>query len=748
MGHPIIRSLLLVVLAHALPAAAQTAAEAPTVALSSGVAVATQTVAAAEPPPVKSTPALARARSLYFTGDVLTAAQAFETAVKTSSTDASAWLDGSIAWAEAGRPDKAVAFARRAGALSADSRSRTALGWALLRAAQFDESDAAFSDALAKDPENAWAALGAGRAKLGQGKPADAVPLLKRAETFAVQQTLASFYLGRAEEALGDSAAAADAYKRAVGGDAYFHEGRNPLTRVYLKLKRYNDAMRQLSRLAEAEPSARLTRAMMDKVRPLLTGSADPRPVAAPGGRPPVIAPVTDSETQGGIPLIRVGIGVTALGKPRPRVSVTVRGSGPWQAYDPKTGRSLADCGAQESWTVWIVPPKKKKSKTRLELRGPDGQVRAIPGDVVRLESKDPVHGALSLEDDPNKGGALAAGRAMRGALEVSLFKNRRTLRLVNVVNLEDYTQGVVGAEMPSNSPLESLKAQALIARTHALFIKNISKRHRHEGYDVCDEQHCQVYAGVHAENDRTRSAVAATRGRVALYKGQLAHVIYSSNCGGSSQSGDDIGWGHVPYWGRASDSPTPIAPPETPSELRRYLSTWPATYDKPSGYVHPSHSRWSRVVSEKDLEERVNRKKKVGRIKGLRVLRRAPTGNVEALLILGSKRDLKLTDEFAIRGLLGTGSLRSTLFVVDTEYAPETPAAPKPKKGKKAAAAKPVLVPSEFVFRGGGWGHAVGLCQSGAIGRAEAGQDYESIVKAYFTGVELSSLDYTTMRP
>lgn len=730
-----------------VPATAQNSAEAPPIALSSSVSVAVSTPAAVpEPPPRKAAPALAKARALYFSGDVLAAAQAFETALKVSSTDVAGWLDGSIAWGEAGRPDKAVACARRAAALSGDARSRTMLGWALLRAAQPAEADALFADVLSRDPENAWAALGAGRAKLALGLAAQAAPLLKRADGAVVQQTLADFYLGRAEEALGDSAAAADAYRRAVAGDAYFHEGRNPLTRAYLRLKRYNDAWRQLTRLAEAEPSARLTRALMDKVRPLLTGSAEPRPAAA--GRPPVPAPLTESETQGGIPLIRVGIGGTALGKPRPRVSVTVRGSGPWRAFDPKTGRALAECGAQESWTVRLVPPKKKKGRARLELRGPDGQVRAVPGDLVRLESKDPVRGALSLEDDPNKGGPLAAGRAMRGALEVALYNRRRSLRLVNIVNLEDYTQGVVGAEMPSNSPLEALKAQALIARTHALFIKNVSRRHRREGYDVCDDQHCQVYAGLHMENERTRAAVAATRGRVAVYKGQLAHVIYSSNCGGSSQSGDDIGWGRVPYWTRASDSPLPLAPPATPLELRRYLSSWPETFDKPSGYVHPSHSRWSRVVSAQELEDRVNRKRKIGRLRGLRVLRRAPTGNVEALLLIGAKRSLKLNDEFAIRGVLGTGSLRSTLFVVDTEYRWETPPAPKPAKGKKPAKPKPVLVPDSFVFRGGGWGHAVGLCQSGAIGRAEAGQDYETIVKAYFAGVQLSSLDYTAMRP
>jgi SpoIID/LytB domain protein len=730
--------------------------ETPTVVVSSNVAVTSAPAPTPEAPRVKATPALTKARALYFSGDVLTAAAAFETAVKTSSTDASAWLDGSIAWEEAGRPDKAIAYARRAAALSPDENTRTALAWMLLRAAQAVEADAIFSQILQKDPDAAWAQLGAGRAKIALDRPAEAVPLLKRAEAFAMQQTLADYYLGRAEEALGDSAAASDAFKKAVSSDSYFHEGRDPLTRAYIRQKRYNDAWHQLTRLAEAEPSGRLTRTLMNKVRPLLTNSSEPGPVSATadtGVRAVVSAPTAASETQANIPMIRVGLGTTNLGKPRPRVSVTVRGSGPWHAFDPKSGRNLASCGAQESWTVRIVPAQKvkgkgKKKKTlpaRLEMRGPDGQLYVIPGDMVRLESEDPVHGTLLIEDDPSRSGPFMLGRSLRGALEVALYNHRKDLRLVNIVNLEDYTQGVVGAEMPANSPLEALKAQALIARTHALFIVNVSKRHRHEGYDVCDGQHCQVYAGLHSETERTRAAVAATRGRIGTYKGQLAHLIYSSNCGGSTQSGDDIGWGNVSYWGRASDTPEPVAPPASPTELRRYLSTWPDAYCKPSSYVHPSHSRWSRVVAAKDLEERINRKHKIGRLKGLRVLRRAPTGNVEALLALGSKRNAKLTDEFDIRGLLGVGSLRSTLFVMDVEYRAE----PAPAKGKKGAKkAPPVLVPDSFVFRGGGWGHAVGLCQSGAIGRAEAGQDYETIVKSYFTGVALESLPYAASKP
>jgi len=756
----VIRAAILILASLSSARAATPSPEAPPVVVSSAVTVSTGVapssapVQASEPvlPRGKATPALAKARALYFSGDVLTAAAAFEAAVKTSSTDATAWMDGSFAWAEAGRPDQAIKYARKAAALAADSGTRSVLGWTLLRAGQAAEADAVFADILKHEPDAGWALLGAGRAKMALREPKDAVSLLKRAEAFALQQTLADYYLGRAEEDAGDLAAAAEAYRRAVSSDAYFHEGRDPLTRAYIREKRYNDAWRQLTRLAEAEPSGRLTRALMAKVRPLLTASAEPRPVTT--GPRPVQAPATDSETKGGIPFIRVGLGTTALGNPRPRVTVTVRGSGPWHAFDPKSGRELTTCGAQESWTVRLVPAQRVKAKGKkkktiaahLEMRGPDGQAVEIPGDLVRLEPQDPVHGALLLEDDPNKAGPFALGRSMRGALEVALFNRRRTLRLVNILNLEDYTEGVVGAEMPSSSPLEALKAQALIARTHALFIKTISKRHHKDGYDLCDGQHCQVYAGLHAENERTRAAVAATRARVIEYKGQLAHTIYSSNCGGSSQSGDDIGWGHVPYWARASDTPSPVAPPASPSELRHYLSTWPDAFCKPSGSVHPSHSRWARVVSAGELEARVNRKFKIGKLKGLRVLRRAPTGNVETILILGSRRNVKLKDEFDIRGLLGVGSLRSTLFVMDTEYRVSNP--PPVKGKKKSKAAPPVLVPETFVFRGGGWGHAVGLCQSGAMGRAEAGQDAETIVKAYFAGVSLASLDYAALHP
>src|SRR5260221_4711551 len=93
---------------------------------------------AASPAPA-GTDALARARAAYFAGDVLEAARAFEAAVRKASTDAAAWSDGAIAEAEAGRPDKAVEWSRRAAELAPSAQTHAALALALLRVARPSE---------------------------------------------------------------------------------------------------------------------------------------------------------------------------------------------------------------------------------------------------------------------------------------------------------------------------------------------------------------------------------------------------------------------------------------------------------------------------------------------------------------------------------------------------------------------------------------------------------------------------------
>lgn len=739
-------------LAAALPVlACWAAAEAP----SPEDAPAASTVpAAAEPAAPPENRAAEAARALYFAADVAKSAESFEKAVKLSSSSAELLFDAAIALEEAGRAERAVELYRRAAELSPEAakmEKEVALAMALLRSGRAAEADEALAPALARAGEEPWALLAGGRAKLALGRLDEAAGLLRRASDAAPGLTPADFYLGRALEAAGDQDGAAEAYRKAVAADSYFTEGRGPLTQAYLRLKRHNDAMRQLLRWADAEPGSKLVRKLIERVRPLMSrgGTVAPggaEPSAVPAWTPP---PRADSEVAGRAPLLRVGVSTSPLGRVRARRSAGVRAGTAWKALDPKTGRVLLSAEPGEVWTARIIVPPRKKGKkpgrTRLELHGPGRRVAAVPGDAVRLVLEDPAKGVFQLVDVPER-----EKWEYRGELEVALHGGRRTLRLVNVVNMEDYVHGVVSAEMPNRSPLEALKAQAVMARTHVYYLKTVHRfRHKKEGYDICDEQHCQVYAGQHAETERTRAVVEGTRGLVATYNGRPAQVIYSSHCGGHTQSGREIGWGNVPYWTAVADVAGAPAPPRSPAELRRRLAGWPPdAFCRPSAYVHASHTRWTRVIPAKALEEKLAKKLRIGKLKGLRVLKRATSGHVDALLVLGTRRNAKLTDELEIRSLLGVGSLRSTFFVVDHEYKPEPSIAPRttmgPPKGKKAPRPAPVKLQLDaLVFRGGGWGHGVGFCQSGAMGRAEAGQDYETIIRTYFRGIGLSRLDY-----
>lgn len=416
-----------------------------------------------------------------------------------------------------------------------------------------------------------------------------------------------------------------------------------------------------------------------------------------------------------------MGIGTNGIGKPRPRQAVTFKVTGDFDLADAATGKTLAHGNADDSWTAHL---RRVKKKDQLMVVDADGKTMSLKAKILLLRPRDPVKAVIILDDVPGAGAnPVTAGRALRGQLEIALV--RGNIRLVNVVDLEDYVHGVVASEMPINSPIESLKAQAVMARTHALYILKQTRLHRKDGYDLCDGDHCQVYGGVRSESERSRDVVEATRGKVVTYKGRLTLTNYSSNCGGFTQSGKDVtGWGDVPYWTGISDGPSLGPRPSSPWELRQWMAAWPAAYCKPSNDVHPSHFRWTRVVRVQDLEDKLNKKFKIGKLKTLRPLRRSSSGNVNVLQIVGSRKKVKLDSEIQIRSLLGLGSLRSTLFVMETEF---------DSQGR----------PQAFVFHGGGWGHGVGLCQSGAMGRAEAGQTYEEIIKAYFKGVELSQLKY-----
>jgi SpoIID/LytB domain protein len=419
--------------------------------------------------------------------------------------------------------------------------------------------------------------------------------------------------------------------------------------------------------------------------------------------------------------VLRIGIGTTGLGRPRARRSVAFSATTDFVLSDAKSGKSLVSLRADE---FWVARLKKVRRRLAMELVDGAGRVRLVRREAFIITPRSRDRGLVAVDlDGSGRASAATAEKLLRGDVEIAVWK--KTLRVVNRLDLENYTHGVVSAEMPIRSPLEALKAQAVTARTHALFIKTVTRRHHRDGYDVCDGEHCQVYGGARAESERSRAVVEATRGIIVTYRGRPAHVIFSADCGGHTQDGSGLtGWGDVPYWKGVSDSPVPAPAPDSPWALRQWLTSMPQAYCQPSNFVHPSHFRWTRYVSWAELSRRIDHRYHTGRLQRIRTLRRAASGNINSLLLEGARRRVKVDSEMAIRGLPGLGSLRSTLFLFTPEFGLD---------GK----------PDAMTFTGGGWGHAVGMCQSGAMGRAEAGQDFPQIILSYYTGTALGRSDY-----
>jgi SpoIID/LytB domain protein len=292
-------------------------------------------------------------------------------------------------------------------------------------------------------------------------------------------------------------------------------------------------------------------------------------------------------------------------------------------------------------------------------------------------------------------------------------------LALVAVVPLEELLRGLVPAEMPASSHLEALKAQAVTARSNVL--AQLGTRHLADPYVICAEVHCQAYRGAGAVHPRTDEAIRATAGEALFGKTDrtLVDGVYSALCGGHGEDNDavwpvtpsaslrgqpDLANGDGAAWaGKLRDE----------GALRRFLVAPVDAWCKRPAAARKDRFRWERRFTPVDLEL-LAEPLGVGDVRGLVVVARGVSGRATLLRVEGTAGTVDVTGELRIRRLLR--SLPSAMFVIDREG-------------------------EEWVLRGGGWGHGAGMCQWGAVGRAEAGQGYRQILRAYFSGAEVARI-------
>jgi stage II sporulation protein D len=255
-------------------------------------------------------------------------------------------------------------------------------------------------------------------------------------------------------------------------------------------------------------------------------------------------------------------------------------------------------------------------------------------------------------------------------------------MQVINEVKLEDYVAGILGREIYPDWHPETLKAQAVVARSYALHQRAESGG---EAFDVEAGTSSQVYGGVTAETAAIRAAVAATRGEYLAYDREPILAVYHSASGGRTASSEEV-------WGRALPYLVSL---EVEDEQDSPDTYWRASISK---------TKLGRALDSLGI--------RIGSPRELQVVDRSPSGRALRVRIRGDKGN-HILEARALRVALGESVIRSTLFEI------------RPAQ-------------DTFVFVGSGHGHGVGMSQWGAQSMAQRGSTYREIVQAFYPGTSL----------
>jgi len=274
-------------------------------------------------------------------------------------------------------------------------------------------------------------------------------------------------------------------------------------------------------------------------------------------------------------------------------------------------------------------------------------------------------------------------GKGYRGVIE--LHPVEKGILAVNELQLEEYLVGLINCEISSLWPIEAVKAQAVIARSYAIYQKDSRKGALyHLESSVMD----QVYNGADIEDSRAARAVQETAGEVLVYSGNVIQSFYHSNCGGHTEAAVNVWGADLPYLQGV--------------DCKYCVTTPPA--------------RWELTLSLKKIESLLKGAGyQYGAIREIRVGRPNRSGRLQNLSLVTSRGESVLS-AVNFRKAIGYAVLKSTNFTIRQKN-------------------------DEITFSGAGNGHGVGLCQWGSKQRAGDGFNYREILNYYYPGVRLERL-------
>lgn len=254
-----------------------------------------------------------------------------------------------------------------------------------------------------------------------------------------------------------------------------------------------------------------------------------------------------------------------------------------------------------------------------------------------------------------------------------------KSLWLFNEVELEHYVAGVVQSEAGIAKNNEFYKVQAVAARTYTL--KNIEK-HADDHYQMCDQTCCQVYKG-RCANTEIMIATSQTAGKIIIdsISKQLIIAVFHSNSGGQTCNSEDV-WGRpLPYLRSVND----------PYSVSQTSYSWQKTMPR-SEWLDYLKRNFNYPISD-------------------------PASAAKVTSFIQANRQVYLTGNIGLRKVREDLKLRSTFFSIKEDG-------------------------SNVIFTGRGFGHGVGLSQEGAINMARQGFSYTDILKFYYLGTEITTIE------
>jgi stage II sporulation protein D len=332
---------------------------------------------------------------------------------------------------------------------------------------------------------------------------------------------------------------------------------------------------------------------------------------------------------------------------------------------------------------------------------------------LERPDRDAPVEVAAPVAVLPERDGDLVVvnGRPYRG--DAVLQRGTAGVTVVNRVPLEAYLHSVVALELGFRGAADrqAVMAQAVAARSYALRYRG---RREALGFDVFPTDADQVYGGTDAEKPEVTEAVDRTRGQALLWEGRPIEALFHSTCGWSTEAAGEVfqNGAVVPYLRAVSDRTGEGARDFFCAASPRFR--WREEWDGEA---------LAAVLARTLPAALGGRGAGVTRVTDVRAGRTTPTGRVAELVIVTDAGEFTVPPG-RVRDVLRPSpdrQLNSTLFQLHLERA---------DGGVR-----------RLVAAGAGYGHGVGMCQFGAVGRSRAGHDYQTILSAYYHGTTLERL-------